>query len=113
MAQPDDRHREPGEPPNLPRSLAIIRAQAAALRRLGVRHAAVFGSVARGEATPTSDLDVLIDIDDAVVPTFGTTELLAVGAYLQRAIGCPVDVVDRAGLKPKHADILSDLVVAF
>ncbi|HYI95636.1 MAG TPA: nucleotidyltransferase domain-containing protein [Bryobacteraceae bacterium] len=34
------------------------------LRRLGVAHAAVFGSVARGEATAESYVDVLLELDD-------------------------------------------------
>ena len=35
----------------------------AELQRLGILHAAVFGSVARGEAHFKSDIDVLIDLD--------------------------------------------------
>jgi len=31
--------------------------------RFGVRNIRVFGSVARGEATPRSDLDLLVDVD--------------------------------------------------
>ena len=31
--------------------------------RFGVRIIRVFGSVARGEATPESDLDLLVDVD--------------------------------------------------
>lgn len=34
------------------------------LRRLGVSHAAVFSSVARGEATAERDVDVLVDLDE-------------------------------------------------
>ena len=33
------------------------------LKRMGASHAAVFGSVARGEAKPSSDIDVLVDLD--------------------------------------------------
>ena len=97
----------------LAQSLTALRAKEAELRRHGVRHAAIFGSVARGEDQPQSDLDVLIEIDEALIPTFGTTELLAIGAVIQSATGCPVDVVERGGLKPKHAGILADLVAAF
>ena len=44
--------------------LDILRAHEADLRRLGVAHAAVFGSVARGEARAESDIDVLVDLDE-------------------------------------------------
>jgi predicted nucleotidyltransferase len=45
----------------------ILRTHEAELRRRGVRHAALFGSVARGEAHADSDLDVMIEIDVPVV----------------------------------------------
>ena len=53
------------------------------------RNARVFGSVARGEDTDTSDLDILVD------PTAETT-LLDIGAIrheLRALLGVPVDVV--------------------
>jgi len=40
-----------------------LRTHEGELRRLGVSHAAVFGSVARGEATADSDIDVLVELD--------------------------------------------------
>jgi predicted nucleotidyltransferase len=43
--------------------LEALKAHEAELRQLGVRHAAVFGSVARGQARPQSDIDVLVDLD--------------------------------------------------
>jgi predicted nucleotidyltransferase len=35
----------------------------------GVAHAAVFGSVARGDDRPDSDVDILVDLDPAIVVT--------------------------------------------
>jgi predicted nucleotidyltransferase len=43
--------------------LEALKAHENELRQLGVRHAAVFGSVARGQARPQSDIDVLVDLD--------------------------------------------------
>ena len=37
------------------------------LRSRGVRHAALFGSVARGTAGPASDIDIMIDIEPEAV----------------------------------------------
>jgi hypothetical protein len=45
--------------------LETLKAHEGELRRLGVRHAAVFGSVARSQARPESDIDVLVDLDPA------------------------------------------------
>ena len=44
--------------------LDTLRAHEAELRRLGVAHAAVFGSVARGEQRAESDIDVLVELDE-------------------------------------------------
>ena len=47
----------------LENALAILRAHERDLRAKGVLHAAIFGSVARGEARPESDVDVMVDLD--------------------------------------------------
>jgi uncharacterized protein len=80
-------------------ALDILRVNEAELRRRGVLHAALFGSVARGEAREDSDLDVVIEIDSERV-----RDLFAY-AGLCRFIGdlfpVPVDVADRESLKPR------------
>lgn len=53
-------------PPPLDVTLARLRAHEAALRQAGCRHLAVFGSVARGEATDSSKIDVLVDVNDEI-----------------------------------------------
>jgi predicted nucleotidyltransferase len=45
--------------------IGTLRAQEPALRAMGVSLAAVFGSIARGEATDRSDIDVLVELDPA------------------------------------------------
>jgi hypothetical protein len=44
--------------------LQTLRTHQNELRLLGVSHAAVFGSVARGEASANSDIDVLVELDE-------------------------------------------------
>ncbi|WP_306002958.1 nucleotidyltransferase family protein [Brevundimonas sp. C43] len=45
--------------------IAVLREHEGELRRQGVAHAALFGSVARGDARPDSDLDIMVQIDPA------------------------------------------------
>ena len=46
------------------RVLALLRAKEGELRALGVRRLRLFGSIARGEAGPGSDVDLLAEIED-------------------------------------------------
>jgi len=55
--------REEAEPPKLAEVIAKLRAHAPELRKRGVEHLYVFGSVARGDARVDSDVDVAIDVD--------------------------------------------------
>jgi predicted nucleotidyltransferase len=75
-------------------ALDILRTNEAELRRRGVLHAALFGSVARGDAGDDSDLDVLIDIDAPVVGgLFGYGGLCHL---IDDLFPIRVDVADRA-----------------
>jgi len=50
--------------PDLQSVLDKLRDHERELRRLGVLHAAVFGSVARGENRADSDIDVMVELDE-------------------------------------------------
>jgi predicted nucleotidyltransferase len=78
--------------------LDILRAHEAELRRLGVTHAAVFGSVARGEAGAESDVDVLVDLDEN--RPMGIFEYARTKLYINEILEGPSDVVNRRTLKP-------------
>jgi hypothetical protein len=92
--------------------LHTLRAHEGELRRHGVAHAAVFGSVARGEATDASDVDVLVELDDA--RPIGIFEYARLKLYLNGLLGEAADVVNRRMLKPLLRDnILRDAVHAF
>jgi predicted nucleotidyltransferase len=67
------------------------------LRRHGVLRASVFGSVARGEATDTSDLDVLVEFPVGK----SLFDLVQLEFDLADAIGKKVDVVTYGSLHPR------------
>jgi uncharacterized protein len=92
--------------------LEALKAHEAELRQLGVRHAAVFGSVARGQARPQSDIDVLVDLDpEQQISVFQYARLKL---YIGELLGGASDVVNRRKLKPLLRDnILHEAVNAF
>ncbi|SFL29863.1 nucleotidyltransferase family protein [Methylobacterium pseudosasicola] len=93
-------------------ALAILRANEAELRRRGVRHAALFGSVARGEAGADSDLDVMIEIDAPVVG--GVYGYVGLCRFIGDLFPIRVDVANRAGLKDQIRQRAErDALVAF
>lgn len=83
----------------LPAVIHSLRAARAELERLGVVHAGVFGSTARGEDRPDSDVDVAIDVDPAVVRDV-IDMIRAIEAVCAALPGLPTDVADRRTLKP-------------
>jgi uncharacterized protein len=81
-----------------------------AIRDIVARHNGanprVFGSVARGEDTPASDLDLLVDHRPGGVMSL--MDLSAVHAELEDLLGVPVQVMTPASLAPKllaHAEL--------
>ncbi|HKO14422.1 MAG TPA: nucleotidyltransferase family protein [Acidobacteriaceae bacterium] len=97
---------------SLDQVLETLRAHEQELRRCGVAHAAVFGSVARGESGAGSDIDVLVELD----PTrpIGIFEYARVKLTIGELLGGAGDVVNRRTLKPALRDnILRDAIHAF
>lgn len=98
---------EPAAPAGAGRLLQVIGALKSIqpiLRRAGVRHAGVFGSTARGDHRPDSDIDILIDIDAKrmgdVLAYIDVTDRI-IKAIGTRCPGVEIDVADHATLKPK------------
>jgi predicted nucleotidyltransferase len=69
-----------------------------ALRARGVTHAALFGSRARGDDRPDSDIDILIDL--APEAPIGVWEYSGLKTYIANLFEGPVDVVSLETLKP-------------
>jgi predicted nucleotidyltransferase len=90
----------PAVPPTLvlPDDVAVqVRALGA---RYGVRRIRVFGSVARGEARPDSDIDLLVDYE----PGHGGFAFVDFCESVERLLGRRVDVVTERSLHPLIRD---------
>ena len=96
--------------------LSTIRSHKDELRAAGVLKLSLFGSVARGDATEESDIDVLVKLEDSILHSgfgyFGAIERLR--EKLEAITGRPVDVIAEPIVKRRLArEIERDRQVAF
>ncbi len=76
-----------------------------AARGRGVRKVRVFGSLARGEAVPASDVDLLVDLE----PGRTLLDLAAFRREAEEILGMPVDVATPDMLKERiRAEVLTE-----
>jgi uncharacterized protein len=71
--------------------LSTLQAHAPELRAAGIRHLSLFGSVARGEASPDSDIDLAAEIDPSAHMDLLT--LVALERRLGEILGRKVDLL--------------------
>ena len=92
--------------------LAKLRESEAVLRARGVSHASLFGSRARDDARPDSDIDIMVEFDPAAhVTVFNYAGLKD---HIAGLFDGPVDVVSREGLKPYiRPAAMTDAIYAF
>ena len=81
---------------------------APALRAEGVKRLAIFGSRARGDAREDSDLDVLIDVDDA---KFSGLSIVGVQHIIKQATGIETQAEMRRSIEPRFARRIADDVI--
>lgn len=79
---------------------SIIKIAKPILRKYRVQKAALFGSVVRGDATPTSDVDILIDPPAG----FSLFDRAGLKVDLEETFHRPIDVVEYQSLKPLMRD---------
>src|SRR5580658_6684927 len=78
--------------------LETLRKNEAELRARGVRHAALFGSRARGDNRPDSDIDIMVEI--APEAQLGVFEYVGIINRIEDMSPVSVDVSNRSAMKP-------------
>jgi len=83
--------------------LHLIEAHAAQLRSLGVRRIGVFGSFARGDERPDSDVDVYLEF----APGMKTYDnFYAVHELLETILGRPIDLITDGALRERKQRLI-------
>lgn len=89
--------------PTLGEITEILRAHRPSLaRKYGIRTLAVFGSYARGDQSPRSDLDVLVDFEFSP-----GLEFVDLAEELENILGMHVDLVSRGALDKRSYESIS------
>ncbi len=88
---------------------AVLRSCLTEIReKYGVTSIGIFGSYARGEATPNSDIDIIVEFDRPI-----GWEIVDLADYLESRLNHKVDLVIRRSLHPLIRDtILSEVQYA-
>jgi predicted nucleotidyltransferase len=88
--------------------LKVLEDHRASLRSLGALRLGLFGSTARDEAGPTSDLDFVVELDERTFDRYMDLKL-----FLEGLFGCRVDLVLAGSIKPRlRSTILHEAVYA-
>ena len=99
-------------PPELSDVIRNLRAIENQLRAKDIGALWVFGSVARGDARPDSDVDVTVDFAPGKKPSLVT--LVHVKDDSEAVLGCPIDIGSRSAMKPEVAESATpDMVRVF
>ena len=78
------------------------------LLRSGVEFAAVFGSVARGEMTKKSDIDILVRFNPEVEAELSLLDHIGIAQELEDIFGRKVDLISEDTLKPAVAPYVKE-----
>jgi predicted nucleotidyltransferase len=91
-------------------ALAILANHREELKALGVKSLDLFGSVARDEARPDSDIDFLVDFSIEA----SLFDLFRVQHYLEDILGCPIDLGTKDALREHLREpVLKEVIRAF
>lgn len=86
--------------------IRILRQYREELKDFGVKSLSLFGSVARGQEMPESDVDILVEFDPAF-DRIGLFAFIRLRHRLEELLGRKVDLVTPDALKPKMKNLIS------
>ena len=112
--RPLDRRGTPRENGGMDREqvLATLREHEMELRAAGVARLSLFGSTARGDQRPNSDIDVLAAFDSS--RRISLLDVVGIERQIARMLGRPVELVEEGTLKPRvRSNVESEAVRAF
>jgi len=78
-------------------AISLLQAHEAELKRMGVDHLYLFGSTARDDARPDSDIDLFFDHERGKL---GLYELIDVKEYTAEILGRKADIMSRNSIHP-------------
>ena len=78
--------------------IIALRAHGPELRAAGVTRLSIFGSTARGEPRPDSDIDLLAAFDDT--RNLSLLDVIRIENQIADLLGRPVDLIEEGTLKP-------------
>jgi uncharacterized protein len=81
--------------------LEILERNRETIRTYGVRRLGLFGSCARGESGPDSDLDFVVEFDNKSFDGY-----MAVKDFLEALFDCRVDLVIESAIKPRLREVI-------
>ena len=97
---------------NRQKIIELIRRDAAAIRAKGVSAVYLYGSVARGEASEDSDIDIFVEYDPSA--KFSLIDLIGVQHIVEDATGRATDVTTENALHPMmRTKIMAEAVHVF
>jgi uncharacterized protein len=90
--------------------IALLNSSQSSLSQFKVKSLLLFGSVARDESHPHSDVDLLVEFEQPV----GLLTFVRLQRYLETILGCPVDLGTPDSLKEHLREVvLREAVRAF
>lgn len=88
--------------------LRTLRSHKEEIQQRGIKSLALFGSVARDEASSDSDVDLLVEFEHPV----GLFEFIGLQQYLESLLGCKVDLGTPRSLKPYlKQEVLQEMIL--